>query len=169
MLFSCSFQFNFSIFSEIHIYEPVPKFFKELEKNWKGDIVQLCRSLDMNCTGEELICKDPNTPGLSPCCIPKVRVINDILYKIKHSFSRQILRRRRMAQWQCVVTTTARIAGNVRMLIQHISVAHLGVMENANGMNMVSIMRIKARKKTRLNGEYIFISWALELKLGRLK
>ena len=59
-------------FSELHIYEPVPRFFKELNANWK-DIPQLCRRLNTNCTGEELNCRDPNTPGFSPCCIPQVR------------------------------------------------------------------------------------------------
>ena len=59
-------------FSELHIYEPVPRFFKELEAGWK-DIPQLCRRLNTNCTGEELNCRDPNTPGFSPCCILQVR------------------------------------------------------------------------------------------------
>ena len=70
LFLACMYCIN--TFSELHIYEPVPRFFKELDAGWK-DIPQLCRKLNTNCTGEELNCRDPNTPGFSPCCIPQVR------------------------------------------------------------------------------------------------
>ena len=66
-----------------------------------------------------------------------------------------------------VATTTVIPVDNVLLKMQQHIMGKAGVTEYANGVNMVSIMRTKTSKQTKLNGEYIFISWVLELKLGR--
>ena len=66
-----------------------------------------------------------------------------------------------------VATTTVITVDNVLLKTQHI-MGEAGVMEYANGVNIVSSLQTKTSKQIRLNGEYIFISWVLELKLGRL-
>ena len=67
-----------------------------------------------------------------------------------------------------VATTTVIPVGNVLLKMQQHIMVEAGVMEYANGMNMVSSLETKTSKIIRLNGEYIFISWVLELKLGKL-
>ena len=66
-------------------------------------------------------------------------------------------------------TTTVIPVGNVLLKMQQHIMVKAGVMEYANGMNMVSSLQTKTSKIIRLNGEYIFISWVLELKLGRFE
>ena len=66
-----------------------------------------------------------------------------------------------------MATTTVITVDNVLLKTQH-TMGEAGVMEYANGMNMVSSLQAKTSKQITLNGEYIFISWVLELKLGRL-
>ena len=65
-----------------------------------------------------------------------------------------------------VATTTVITVDNVLLKIRHI-MGEVGVTEYANGVNMVSSLQTKTNRMIRLNGEYIFISWVLELKLGR--
>ena len=66
-----------------------------------------------------------------------------------------------------VATTTVIPVGNVLLKMQQHIMVKAGVMEYANGVNMASSLQTKTSKQIRLNGEYIFISWVLELKLGR--
>ena len=67
-----------------------------------------------------------------------------------------------------MATTTVITVDNVLLKMQQHIMVKAGVMEYANGVNMVSSLQTKTSKQIRLNGEYIFISWVLELKLGRL-
>ena len=66
-----------------------------------------------------------------------------------------------------VAPTTVIPVDNVLLKMQQHIMGEVGVTEYANGMNMVSSLQTKTSMQLRLNGEYIFISWVLELKLGR--